>query len=242
MQAQAKDYDPKAHGETFPRGTTVTYEFAAKGGRGPVKLIWFEGEEKIPRPDDLEPGRKVPGTGAIVIGDKGKITYGSHGAGGVRLFPETKMRAYKQPAQTLRRVPGHFEDWLAAVRSGGVAGSNFDYGGPLTEIALLGMIGLKHVGRKLEWDAENMLFANHRTGATRPTRTSIRRTEKAGRCSSGPRVAPALCYSSGEAYGRQSLGGSVKRSLAMALVDSAKPSPRPAALKLPHIESAATEH
>ena len=32
--------------------------------------------EKIPRPDDLEAGRDVPKTGAIVIGDKGKIMYG----------------------------------------------------------------------------------------------------------------------------------------------------------------------
>jgi len=158
--AQAKHYDPKVHGETFPRGTTVTYEFAAKGQRGPVKLVWFDGDEAIPRPDDLEAGRKVPKTGAIVIGDKGKISYGSHGAGGVRIFPETKMKAYTQPPHKLPRVPGHFEDWLTAVRTGGVAGSNFDYGGPLTEIALLGVIGIKHLGRKLEWDGQNMRFTN----------------------------------------------------------------------------------
>ncbi len=160
VRAEAKGYDPRIHGETFPRGTKVTYEFPAKGKRGPVKLIWFDGEEKIPRPDDLEPGRNVPGTGAVVIGDKGKISYGSHGAGGVRIFPETKMKAYKQPPKTLPRVPGHFEDWLAAVKSGGTAGSNFDYGGPLTEIALLGIIGITQLGQTLEWDAENMRFTN----------------------------------------------------------------------------------
>ncbi|UCD50234.1 MAG: Gfo/Idh/MocA family oxidoreductase [Phycisphaerales bacterium] len=160
VQAEAKGYDPKAHGETFPRGTKVTFEFPAKGRRGPVKLVWFDGEEKIPRPGDLEEGRKVPRTGAIVIGDKGKITYGSHGAGGVRIFPETKMRAYTQPAKTLPRVPGHFEDWLHAVKTGGVAGSNFDYGALLTEIALLGIIGIKHLGQKLEWDGARGRFTN----------------------------------------------------------------------------------
>jgi len=160
IQAQAKDYDPQKHGATFPRGTVVTYEFAAKGKRGPVKLVWFDGEEKIPRPDDLEPGRKVPGTGAIVIGDQGKITYGSHGAGGVRIFPEEKMRVYQQPAKTLPRVAGHFEDWLGAIRNGTQAGSNFDYGGPLTEIALLGAIGIRFLGQKLEWDAAGMRFTN----------------------------------------------------------------------------------
>ena len=160
VQAAAQGYDPKKHGDTFPRGTVVTYEFAAKGSRGPVKLVWFDGAEKPPRPDDLEPGRDVPGTGAIVIGDKGKIMYGSHGAGSARIFPEEKMRAYKQPAKTLPRVRGHFEDWLDAVKNGRQAGSNFDYGGPLTEIAQLGIIATKMLGQKLEWDGENMRFTN----------------------------------------------------------------------------------
>ena len=164
IQAQAKGYDPKKHDDTFPRGTIVEYEFPARGKRGPVKLIWFDGTEKIPRPNDLEPGRDVPRTGAIVIGDKGKITYGSHGAGGVRIIPETKMKAYKQPPKTLPRVKGHHNDWLQAIKNGKQAGSNFDYGGPLTEIARLGIIAIRQthggLGQKLEWDSENMRFTN----------------------------------------------------------------------------------
>ena len=99
-------------------------------------------------------------TGAIVIGDKGKIMYGSHGAGGVRIIPETKMRAYKQPDKTLPRVRGHHNDWLKAIKNGTQAGSNFDYGGPLTEIARLGIIATQKLGRKLEWDGKNMRFTN----------------------------------------------------------------------------------
>jgi hypothetical protein len=138
----------------------VTYEFEAKGNRGPVKLVWHDGVETIPRPDDLEPGREVPGTGAIVIGDKGKIMYGSHGAGSLRIFPEEKMRAYRQPARTLPRVKDHFVDWLDAIKNGSRAGSDFDYGGPLTEIALLGIVATKRLGEKLEWDGPNMRFTN----------------------------------------------------------------------------------
>ena len=70
------------------------------------------------------------------------------------------MRAYEQPPQKLPRVPDHFVDWLRAVKTGGVAGSNFDYGGPLTELALLGIIGIKHLGQKLEWDTANTRFTN----------------------------------------------------------------------------------
>ena len=86
--------------------------------------------------------------------------YGSHGAGGVRIIPEPAMKAYKRPEQKIPRVKNHHDDWLQAIRDGKKAGSDFSYGGPLTEIALLGVIALKLPGTKLEWDAPNMRFTN----------------------------------------------------------------------------------
>lgn len=160
IQAKANNYDPKKHADTFPSGTTVMYDFPASGKRGPVKLFWHDGEEEIPRPEELEEGRKVPRTGAVVIGEKGKIMYGSHGANSVRIIPESKMKEYQRPEPTLPRVKGHHEDWLEAVKNNRPAGSNFDYGGPLTELAQLGIIATKMLGRKLKWDSENMRFTN----------------------------------------------------------------------------------
>ena len=160
IRAEAMNYDPKKHAETFPPGTKVTYEFAARGNRGPVKLIWFDGEWTPPRPPELEPGREVRKTGGIVIGDKGTIMYGSHGAGSARIIPEEKMKAYQRPPQTLPRVRNHHDDWLSAVKTGGKAGSHFDYGGPLTEVALLGAIAIRRLGQKLEWDAAAARFTN----------------------------------------------------------------------------------
>jgi predicted dehydrogenase len=160
IRAEAMDYDPKQHAETFPPGTKVTYEFPAKGRRGPVKLVWFDGEWKPPRPPELEEGREVRRTGGVVIGETGTIMYGSHGAGSPRIIPESKMKAYKPPSQTLPRVRNHHQDWLGAVRRGRQAGSHFDYGGPLTEIALLGAIGIRRLGETLEWNARSMRFTN----------------------------------------------------------------------------------
>jgi len=160
VRAEVTGYDPKKDAETFPMGTIVTYEFVAKGKRGPVKLVWFDGVEKPPRPEELEEKRTIPKTGAIVIGDKGKITYGSHGATSARIIPESKMKAYKLPPQTLPRVRNHHEDWLRAVKAGGQAGSNFDYGGPLTELALLGIIATRLAGQKLAWDGAAGRFTN----------------------------------------------------------------------------------
>lgn len=153
-------YDPRKHADLYPAGTEITFEFPSKGTRGPVKLVWHDGNRTLPRPADLESNRDVPGTGAIVIGAKGTIMYGSHGAGGVQIVPQAKMLAYEKPDPTIPRVKDHHQDWLQAVREGRPAGSNFDYGGPLTEIGLLGVIAVKFPGTKLEWDAESMRFTN----------------------------------------------------------------------------------
>ncbi len=158
--ASAEGYDPKAHAETFPAGTVVKYDFAAKGKRGPVTLFWYDGPQKPPRPEGWEANKPLPEVGAIVLGDKGSIRYGSHGANGVRIFPEEKMKAYRRPEPKLPRVVNHHRDWLDAIRKGSCAGSDFDYGGPLTEIALLGVIATRLLGTTLQWDGAAMRFTN----------------------------------------------------------------------------------
>jgi predicted dehydrogenase len=158
--AQADNYDPKTQGDAYPKGDIITFEFPAKGIRGPITLVWHSGTCKIQRAKELEPGRKGVDTGAYVYGDKGVIMYGSHGAGGVRIIPEKAMKAYESPAKTIPRVKEHHDDWLRAIREGRKAGSDFSYGGPLTEIAMLGVVALKMPGMKLQWDAQAMKFTN----------------------------------------------------------------------------------
>jgi len=164
IEAEVTGYDPSIHGDLYPRGTKITFQFPAKGERGPVKLIWFDGESLPPRPVELEADRKMPGTGAFVYGDKGVIMHGSHGAGGCRIIPETKMKQYQTEGlaeKTIPRVKNHQSDWLEAIRSGRQAGSNFDYGGPLTQTALLGAIAIRFPGATLKWDNTARRFTNH---------------------------------------------------------------------------------
>jgi len=154
-----ENYDPAIHAETFPTGSIIRYDFPAKGSRAPVTLTWYDGNQRPPTPEELGKG-KLPDTGALVVGDKGKIIYGSHGAGGVQIIPASKMEGYQQQPKRLARSPGHHKEWIDACKSGQPAGSNFNYGGPLTELALLGIIAMRCKGRKLEWDSANMKFVN----------------------------------------------------------------------------------
>jgi len=159
--AQAEEYDdPKVRAETHPAVYTLDYEFPARGARPAVKVRWFSGTLP-PRPEELESGRKLVSIGAIVMGDKGKIMYGSHGAASAQLIPAEKDKAYERPPKTLPRSKGHYEDWIAACQGGPPASSSFDYGGPLTEVALLGALALRMNGQRLEWNAKKLKVTNN---------------------------------------------------------------------------------
>lgn len=161
IHAETDNYDPVKDVDLYPEGSQISYEFPAKGKRGPVKLVWYDGKRGIPRPEELEGGRNVPETGAVIIGTTGKIMHGSHGAGECRLIPEKAMREYKRPEPSMPRVRvGHYRDWLDAIREGRQASSPFEYGARLSEIGLLGMVAIRMTGKKLLYDATKMKFTN----------------------------------------------------------------------------------
>jgi len=149
----------KVNKETFPVASIVRYEFPARGDMPPLKMSWYDGGMKPPRPEELEPGRKM--TSVIFIGDKGKLMCGEYGDN-PRLIPETKMKEYKRPPQTLPRIEGghHEQNWIRACKGGEAACSNFDYSGPFTETVVMGNLALRRLGEKLLWDGENMKVTN----------------------------------------------------------------------------------
>jgi hypothetical protein len=164
VRAEVTDYDPSKHALTYPPGTKITFEFPAKGKRGPVKLVWHDGANPIPRPPGLPADEKLPGVGAVLLGQKGMIVHGSHGGGGCRILPDTLMDQHSgtnAPPETIRRVKNHAWDWIDAVRTGRQAGSEFGYGGPLTQAALLGAIAIRFPGDTLQWDDAAARFTNH---------------------------------------------------------------------------------
>ncbi len=88
----------------------------------------------------------------------------SHG-GSPRIIPESKMKEYKRPPETLPRIAppkgaAHEWDWLQACKGIRPACSNFDNAGPLTETVLLGQLSLHFRGRRLLWDGPNMKVTN----------------------------------------------------------------------------------
>ncbi len=165
IEATSTHYDPAVASQTYPRASIVRYEFPARGARPPVKLTWYDGRLLPPVPEELEPGRALPASGALLVGTKGKILHGSHGADGVRLIPETRMAEYRRPPKTLPRVVGtHEDDWIRACKQGPGGTppcSPFEYGAALTEMVLLGVVAIRMKDQRLEWDGAKLRFTNN---------------------------------------------------------------------------------
>jgi len=144
--------------DSYPSASTVYYEFPARGDMPPVKLTWYDGGRLPQRPEELEAGRRMPESGTIFVGDKGKIISDEY-SGAPRIIPETKMKAYKVPPKTLPRSIGHHNEWVEACKGGKLAGSNFEFASLMTQVVLLGNVALR-AGKKLYWDGPNMKVTN----------------------------------------------------------------------------------
>ncbi|MCX6997115.1 MAG: Gfo/Idh/MocA family oxidoreductase [Kiritimatiellaeota bacterium] len=150
------------HAETGPNWSIVTFQFPARGSLPPVKVVWYDGKKRPPRPKELEAERKFSEHGQLLVGEQGTIYEPGAYCQSPRLIPEAKMQALrsKLPPKTIPRMKGsHYEEWIRACKGGPKPGSNFDHSGPLTEMVLLGNIAIR-TGKKIEWDGENLRCTN----------------------------------------------------------------------------------
>ncbi|HEX4796534.1 MAG TPA: Gfo/Idh/MocA family oxidoreductase [Humisphaera sp.] len=171
----------RVNDETYPVGSMVTYYFPprdeqvqainthvrglngrAAGGQPmpPVKLTWYDGGLRPPRPQGMPEGDTMGDNGILLVGDKGYILDN-------RVYPES-LRKDMDATERLPASPGgHFLEWINACKGKlPAAGSNFDWAGPLTEAVLLGDVALRSTIRKLlpqhklDWDAAALKFTN----------------------------------------------------------------------------------
>ncbi len=186
--------------DSYPAWSIVTYEFAATAARPALKMIWYDGGKRPPaellrgiegqkRPEKpraakkegakKEGAKRREGKKARTTGAKpsdgpaeGKVIVGEKG----RLWGYGTLLDGAQPVEVeFPKSPGHFEEWVRAIKGGEPAMSNFpDYAGPLAEIVLLGNLALWAAdkinttlagekaaqGEKIEWDAEKLQAKN----------------------------------------------------------------------------------
>ncbi len=185
------------NGDSYPKWSVITFDFPALGKRPALKFYWYDGG-KVPTNDwmavmkeaykeELEKpkNKNMLSSGCAVVGDKDTLFAPGD-------YAENKQKlASKQPLPEVKitESPGHFEEWVEAIKGGKPAMSNFpDYAGGLTETILLGNLAVwvaaigqhekdekeqsqaeesaRHAaheidkGEKVLWDAKNLKSTN----------------------------------------------------------------------------------
>ncbi len=146
--------------DSYPKWSIIDFEFPAVDWRPAVKFTWMDGGKR-PDPEVLD-GDTPGGSGCVVIGTKGKLYSGSDYGGISKLYGDVDD---SDEGLEYDKSPGHFLEWINAIKGGKPARSNFiDYAGGLTETILLGNLAVwvaaEGEGERVQWDAKNMKVKN----------------------------------------------------------------------------------
>jgi predicted dehydrogenase len=149
---------------SYPLATTAEYEFAARGDRPPVRLMWYDSGLMPPRPPFLPDDMTLPrgdGGGGVFIGERGILTYETYG-NNPKVYPEPVAQEAARVPKTFPRVTtSHEQNWVDACKGTAKASSPFEYAAALTEVMLLPIAALRAgPGRKLIYDGANMRVTN----------------------------------------------------------------------------------
>ncbi len=171
----------RTYPETFPKTSRIRFEFPEREDFPALKFWWYDGNPtdktglRPLRPDAnaiheiLGTYDTLPESGALIIGDQGKLF--SPDDYGTKFFLAMKGKnefvagdqheACKDVPQTIPRSPGHMTEWFRMMKEGTPAYSNFEIAGYLAEVILLGCVALRvGEGNRMEWDGPNMSSPN----------------------------------------------------------------------------------
>lgn len=147
---------------SFPLAGVVRFRYPARGARGPVDLVWYDGGIRPPTPPELEEdGQELPPEGMMFVGDKGKILAGFR-LESPRLIPQARMKGIEAPPAPVRPrndgseppplSPG-LTQWVAACRGDKQhSPGSFLHAGGLSEAVNLYAVALR-TGKRLFYDS-----------------------------------------------------------------------------------------
>jgi len=150
------------NGDSYPNWSIIKFTFPAVGTRPAIPVTWYDGGERPPKELLGEDVKDVPRSGALIVGEKD--TLHAHGDYCEKF---SLVSGNNPPEVDFVKSPGHFEEFVAAIKGGPTPVSNFpDYSGPLSETILLGNLavwcgkGPENDGKVVKWDSKNLRAAN----------------------------------------------------------------------------------
>jgi hypothetical protein len=155
--------------DQWPAGMIVKSTYRAKGDRPGFTTYWYEGKDNdgkdiMPEnPEELEvDGRKLPRTGNLIIGTKGKMLVNGDYWETPLIIPEARRKEFGRPPQLLERSPGHHQEFFMACRGEKpreFSQSNWSYSGPMAANIQLGNLCAR-AGKKLELNEAGKIISD----------------------------------------------------------------------------------
>lgn len=133
-----------------PQWMIARYQYPARGDSPPVQLTWYQGKRdgQDVRPTQFAHG-ELPesGNAVLFIGDKGMLLseYWKYTLLPAEDFPPVVA----VPNNDYEKA--HHQEWIHAIKTGGMTSCNFDYSGALSEAVLLGNAAYRS-GARIDWD------------------------------------------------------------------------------------------
>jgi predicted dehydrogenase len=159
--------------ETYPRASTIRYDFPARGDQPPVTITWYDGGRQPAQPEGLPSLREIGSNGVLFLGERHPMMFGptvfgtTPGQVGPRTIPEFTSIENRWPVKRIPAVPEgdwkkgdrHIQEWIAACKAGKQSCANFGYSAALAEMVLLGNVAVQR-GVPVHWDSEKLAVTN----------------------------------------------------------------------------------
>ncbi len=143
---------------SYPRASTVRWDFPARGDMPPARLTWYDGGMRPYTPELLEKeGVELDNDGGLMfVGDDGILLTGRRPA----IYPRSRGESFTPPEPTLPRVESELDQFVHACKGAGPTNANFEHIQAQLETVLTGNVALRAPG-KLSWNSETMAFGGN---------------------------------------------------------------------------------
>lgn len=151
----------ESYDETFPKASIVHLNYPAANGRPAVRMSWYDGGLRPPRPEGLRKEDQhffeggEDNEGILYVGDKGFLLAGFNGEH-PRVYPESAKYVTPPPEPEHYGHDVAIDQWIGACKGGPAPIADFESQAPVTEAFLLGCIAQRRPGDLLEWDTAQM--------------------------------------------------------------------------------------
>jgi len=166
----------ESYEESYPQASIVHLDFPAREERPPVRMTWYEGGLRPPRPAGIseadERQFRHRQEGVMYVGEKGYLLAGFNGQN-PRIYPPSPKYVIPPRQETRPEVRGEadgqaapprnapIDAWIAACKQGSATLTDFEIQAPVTEAFLLGCMAQRLPGEKLQWDSSLMKVTNN---------------------------------------------------------------------------------